>query len=194
MRCMAKIDYPSTIEALEEVFGTQKALAESVGVTPRTIQRYKSGEINIFNTYYSNAREKLYRRARHYDVRRYVDERLVRGLIHYGYWTTESDDNAEIKVWQTGRNRDDVNINDLLDHFARIEQLSGVAEQFSKKNRFAEEVEEIDADEHPFNEELDTMYHGIWFKDNAYSYGIEYIVGNRISWVTPGPDIRHKVP
>jgi len=101
---MSKVDYKATIEALESAAGkgTQKALAESLGVTPRTVQRYKSGEINV----QGEVRQKIYRRARYHGVRKYKEEDEpppgdnVRGTAVYK--ADEGDTDTPLKVTAQG--------------------------------------------------------------------------------------------
>lgn len=62
-----------SVVALEvRAYDSQKDLADSLGVSPRTVQRYKSREIDPNN---SGVRQKIIRRLRYYGLGRFETER-----------------------------------------------------------------------------------------------------------------------
>lgn len=93
---MAKkyIDYPAVIIRLEYQFGSQKALAESLGRSPRQLQRYKSGDTKPTG----DIRKKIYRRARYYGVRTYVHELWIHDFNYFLDDTTGEGYELELSV------------------------------------------------------------------------------------------------
>lgn len=109
------VDYPKTVSSTEVKYGSQKAFAESVGVSPRTVQRWKNGEQEPK----SKHKAKIYRRARHYNTRRYEDEGgrpppvklWYRGIVSSGMTYRKefgADVRMEVIVWETSRARIDM--------------------------------------------------------------------------------------
>ena len=115
------VDYKWRINALEKIYGTQKELADSLGVSSRMLRYYKSGEYDVSQkvrdkinsrwSYYSDKkalyingevvfeedgqRQKIYRRSSIFeldeDVKEQVRQEVEQEIVEQGGYMAQTD-------------------------------------------------------------------------------------------------------